>query len=251
MRPLARTFLQLRDQGYHIRSLTLPALHHSRSPAPMIGDRLAMINQTKIDVFFDEKLDKDNNLRPPKTRDVTQKRGNVLGALQVNTPFEFAFKRADGSLYNSVIIPQKSCDIAVFVSPSEQINGYSNGVDTITITTALAEAIEQDLTLSLILAHEMAHIIMVQRALPIDENLELKADQIALLLLHNAGLDGAKAVQHWQGFNHPHADLQENSATHYGIKTRMGNFQNTLTHISAHIKPQTEPEQKLDLSALP
>ena len=130
---------------------------------------------------------------------------------------------AQGKTYTTKVSAQTACDIPASVIFSDDINGHTNGRE-IFITSALMHSVGDDVNLSLVLAHEMSHIIASHTDQVPSAALELEADRMALVLMQNAGLDIDRAISFWRGASHPHAGLQGTSKTHPSITARYENF---------------------------
>ncbi|MEP1229364.1 MAG: M48 family metalloprotease, partial [Litorimonas sp.] len=104
------------------------------------------------------------------------------------------------------------------------------------ITSALMSSVGDDLNLSLVLAHEMAHIIAKHTGQTPTAQLELEADRMALVLMQNAGLDIGKAIGFWRDEIHPHIELQNTSGTHPSINERYENFRKEQARIQAIVE---------------
>ncbi len=143
---------------------------------------------------------------------------------------QITLKSANGQSYETNLRAQTACDVPASVIFSEDINGYTNGQE-IFMTSALMKSVGDDINLSLVLAHEMAHIIAGHKDQVPSTKLELEADRMALILMHNAGLNVDKAIEFWRDAVHPHRDLQNKSDTHPSITARYENFRSEQSRI--------------------
>ncbi len=84
------------------------------------------------------------------------------------------------------------CDYEVRVRIDSRANAFANG-EKIFVTTGLMENID-DLPLSLVIAHELAHNVLGHVAMEISTKNEREADRWAVFLLARAGLDYEQAV---------------------------------------------------------
>lgn len=89
---------------------------------------------------------------------------------------------------------QLSCAYPVLIAYSDEINAYATG-DAIIITSGMIRAIEDDLYLSLVIAHELAHNILNHVEQTQSAALERDADHVGLILLARAGMDIKQAVK--------------------------------------------------------
>lgn len=101
------------------------------------------------------------------------------------------------------VLPEKLCGYAVELLVADYINAYTDG-EGIWLTTELVNATEDDLSLALILAHELAHATEGHMFKNPTKALEVEADFIGMQYLLRAGLDGEAALASWiaNPFNH-------------------------------------------------
>lgn len=207
MRGMAQALLGLSQSGIYIRNV------RAGSPAHLAniqeGDKIIAINDKKI----------------ADVGGATQKRFyNAIARNAFNgVRTRISLQSTQGEAYTIKLRAQTACDIPASVIFSEDINGYTDGAE-IVITSALLNSVEDDIKLSLILAHEMSHIIAGHMQLTPSAALELEADRMALVLMQNAGLDIDKAISFWQESRHPHPSLQNASSTHPSLTARYENF---------------------------
>lgn len=95
------------------------------------------------------------------------------------------------------------CEFGTQVRIQPNKNAFANGHDII-VTTSLMRAID-DLALSLIAAHELAHNVLGIDADKTDIERELEADRWAVFLLARAGLDYGKAIRKFSAITPPHS----------------------------------------------
>jgi len=207
MRAMAQEFLGLSDDGIFIRNV------RDGSPANIAniqtGDEIIAINDKAIaDV---------GGATQARFYDAIAR--NAFNGVRTR----LTLQPSKGPQYKIKLRAQTACDIPASVIFSEDVNGYTNGAE-ILVTSALMKSVTDDINLSLILAHEMSHIIAGHMHLEPSSALELEADRMALVLMQNAGLDIDKAIQFWQQTRHPHSGLQNTSATHPSLNARYENF---------------------------
>ncbi len=136
-----------------------------------------------------------------------------------------------GQDYETSLRSDTACDYPASVFFSQEINGHTDGED-VFITSALMQAVPDDVNLALIVAHEMAHAIAGHIDETPSQALELEADRMALVLMENAGYDIDAAIAYWAEASHPHRDLQDNSESHPSITARFENFKKERARIS-------------------
>ena len=88
-----------------------------------------------------------------------------------------------------------------------------------------------DTNLALIIAHEMSHIIAGHIEFAPSQDLELVADQMALVLMARAGFDVETAVEYWKDSNHPHEGGEKTQSSHPATSARYKNFKKELKRI--------------------
>lgn len=117
---------------------------------------------------------------------------------------------------NTVLIEEKSnhiathivkCKAPLILDYDDTPNAYTDG-DSIYITPALLNEVD-DLTLSLVIAHELAHIVLKHVDAEQSEKLERAADRTALYMLARADLDYPKAALQDVASKPPHKDGQK------------------------------------------
>lgn len=205
MQMMAQEFLGLSGTGIFIRSV------RRGSPAEDAqireGDEIIAINERRI------------------AGGATQSRfykalaRNAFNGVQTR----MTLKSQQGQSYETKLRAQTACNIPASVIFSEDINGHTDGSE-IFVTSALMNSVGDDVNLSLVLAHEMSHVIAGHAEFTPSAKLELEADRMALVLMHNAGLDIDNAIDFWREASHPHLTLQNTSATHPSITARYENF---------------------------
>jgi len=218
MQNMAQEFLGLKATGIFIRNV------RRGSPAQNAqiqdGDEIIAINGKTI----------TNKIRNTQIQIYPALARNAFNAAQTR----MTLRAPHGHIYETSLRAQTACDVPASVIFSEDINGHTDGTE-VFVTSALVKSVGDDVNLSLVLAHEMAHIIAGHNQLTPSAALELEADRMALVLMHNAGLDIHKAVAFWRDASHPHTPLQNSSATHPSIAARYENFQTELLRIEEQL----------------
>ena len=139
-------------------------------------------------------------------------------------------RTAKGREFTARIEPDTACDAPVKVVFSDAINGHTDG-EAIFITSALMRHVIDDTNLALIIAHEMSHIIAGHIEFAPSQDLELVADQMALVLMARAGFDVETAVEYWKDSNHPHEGGEKTKSSHPATSARYKNFKKELKRI--------------------
>lgn len=218
MQGMAREFLGLSDTGIFIRSV------RRGSPADQaqiqVGDKIIAINDKDIADVEGE----------TQARFYAALARNAFNGVRTY----ITLQSPQGREYETKIRAQTACNIPVSVIFSEDINGHTDGSE-IFITSALMSAVGDDVNLSLVLAHEMGHVIAGHAGQTPTETLELEADRMALVLMQNAGLDIGAAIEFWDEAAHPHIGLQDNSETHPSITARYENFRKEQSRIKRQL----------------
>jgi len=138
------------------------------------------------------------------------------------------------------------CDIPITLIRSNSVNAASYS-DEIEVTTGLMEVVRDDLALALIMAHELAHILLKHPDEPTTIDRELEADRGALILLYRAGYDISYVVDIWD-----RAQIEDNTyigsdkSSHPSVRKRRENFLTTLDEIIAVLDRGEFP--RLDLA---
>ena len=207
LRGMAKEFHGLSESGVFIRSVRRGS--PAQSAQIQQGDQILAINDKKLSDMGG----------------ATQ--ASFYAALSRNAfngvRTRMTLQSAQGKTYTTKVSAQTACDIPASVIFSDDINGHTDGRE-IFITSALMRSVGDDVNLSLVLAHEMSHIIASHTDQDPSAALELEADRMALVLMQNAGLDIDRAISFWRGASHPHAGLQDTSKTHPSITARYENF---------------------------
>ncbi|WP_371396312.1 M48 family metalloprotease [Fretibacter rubidus] len=223
LREVARSLLNV-SEALSIRTVRKGSTADTAGLKP--GDRLVGINGQRLAAGMTQKLFYERAARrafDEKTASVTTARGEELRT--------------------KTLRPETLCGYPVNVFFNEGINGHTDG-EAVWVTSELMRTVADDVNLSLIVAHEMAHAIAGHMAQEPDKSLELLADRMALVMMARAGLDIDRAVAYWDDAVHPHADLQERSFTHPSIAERRDN----LTDMAVRIKKAQADGLDLDFS---
>lgn len=115
---------------------------------------------------------------------------------------EFTIRRGE-SRQTINVIPDRLCGYDVELLFSDQVNAYTDG-EGIWLTTELVSTTEKEISLALILAHELAHATEGHMFRRPSKGLEVEADFLGMQYLLNAGYDGELALTEWAAnpFNH-------------------------------------------------
>ncbi len=205
IRMMAQEFLGLPETGVFIRNVRRGSPAHAAQIQE--GDQIIAINNKGIEN------------RTAQDRFYKALARNAFNGGQTR----IRLQSAQGQTYDTKLRAQTACNIPVSVVFSENMNGHTDGTG-VFITSSLMKTVGDDVNLSLVLAHEMAHVIAdhIQRV-PSAE-LELEADRMALVLMQNAGLNIDRAIEFWRDASHPHDNLQNTANTHPSILARYENF---------------------------
>ena len=138
-----------------------------------------------------------------------------------------------------------TCGYDVRIRYSQKINAYADG-KTIIVTSEMIENTD-DLSLALIIAHELAHNILGHKAEDPASEIEPIADRWALFLLARAGLDYEHATRSAITIAPPHMNR---AARYYKARERAAHYKATIAEIKALEKdgkpfnPRQEPPNK-------
>lgn len=128
-------------------------------------------------------------------------------------------------LYNSHLRGD-ACTGTILLGYENYPRAYTDG-DSIFITPSLLDEVN-DLSLALIIAHELAHIALGHMDEEPSENLEREADRFAVFMLARAGLDYRAATTQDAASKKPHT--QENP-TYTDTKKRAQHFRITVLEV--------------------
>jgi len=139
-----------------------------------------------------------------------------------------------------------TCGYDVRIRYSQKINAYADG-KTIIVTSEMIENTD-DLSLSLIVAHELAHNILGHRAEDDSAIIELIADRWALFLLARAGLDYERATRSEITIAPPHANR---SVRYFKARAREAHYNDVIQEIKALEEQGAPLNPRLSAKALP
>lgn len=123
---------------------------------------------------------------------------------------------------------ETACDYGTQVRIQPNKNAFANGQDII-VTSSLLRAVD-DLALSLIVGHELAHNILgEQEDMDIAER-EAQADHWSVFLLARAGLDYSKAIRTFAATAPPHGARMAIGAVQ---KARFAAFRTSVARVKA------------------
>lgn len=156
-------------------------------------------------------------------------------------------RKDSGAVETIEMTPETLCGYPVDVFFDENINGHTDG-KAVWITSQLMRTVDDDVNLSLIVAHEMAHAIAghmsnYKNPRPRKE-LELTADRMAMVMMARADLDLDRALSFWEDAPQPYYEQQDRSLTHPSIDERIDNLKAVL----ARIKKARAEGAELDFS---
>lgn len=125
------------------------------------------------------------------------------------------------------------CLYEVLVREDKSPNAYADG-DRVYVTSGMLAGFD-DLALSLVIAHEMAHNVLGHVDMDIAESRELEADRWALYLLKVADIDYEKAVENPNSAHDPSQEggAQEDDEVSQKERRRADHFSTVI----AEIKP--------------
>jgi len=102
-----------------------------------------------------------------------------------------------GEIITVNLAPDTICGYSAQLFYDDIVNAHTDGSD-IWVTTELLRIIDEDVSLALIVAHELAHAVKGHIFLEPTPALELEADRLSLFYLARAGYDPEEAVRLWQ-----------------------------------------------------
>ena len=135
-------------------------------------------------------------------------------------------------VFSAQITPVTLCDYPAHVVFDPNVNGHTDG-KAVWITSALMRRADDDASLALITAHEMAHAISGHIQGRSSKAIELQADRMALVMMTRAGFDTESAAQFWTRDDSPQNRTQQNSETHPSAPERRANFSRAQHNINA------------------
>ncbi len=136
----------------------------------------------------------------------------------------YKIRRADRSS-DVTIIPDVLCGYNVELIYADHVNAYTDGED-ILLTTELVATTEADISLALIIAHELAHATQGHMFRAPSKALEVEADYLGMRYLINAGYDGEQALAEWVANPFNHKERPE--LTHPSPKDRIAAMQRAI-----------------------
>ena len=130
------------------------------------------------------------------------------------------------------LLPEISCGYPGQVFYSEQVNAHTDGEE-IWITSELMRQVENDISLALIFAHELAHATQGHVYTEPTKALELEADRLSLIYIKAAGYDPEEAVRLWR--DNPLHHNRDQSQSHPTMSERLKVLSATLQEISSDL----------------
>jgi len=127
-------------------------------------------------------------------------------------------KRGDAKPMTIEVRPQTVCGYPAQLFYSEIVNAHTDGEE-IWVTSELIRQLEDDESLALVIAHELAHATEGHVFQEPTKALELVADQLSISYLKNAGFDPALAIENWK--QNPAHHKQDESVTHPSFDERL------------------------------
>ena len=105
----------------------------------------------------------------------------------------------DGRRLDVPVPTVQACASEIDILFSEMPNAHTDGID-LFITSELVRLTESDARLALVLAHELAHVLLhAENFLPGPDK-ELEADALGLMLMHRAGYDMHAGIDEMESF---------------------------------------------------
>lgn len=146
----------------------------------------------------------------------------LFGAdLPVNEEVKLLVQRGEQTL-TIVLQPEKMCSLQSVLVTDDSIEAWSDK-RLVAVTTGLVDYVLDDGELALIIAHEMAHILIAQQPERYDvrgKRLELLADEIGARLMKCAGYNLTNAAAFWLRFDETRPLSFLGSLSHPGSKKR-------------------------------
>jgi len=176
----------------------------------------------------------------------------------------------DGEKHNIHVNLDKVCDHQIVLANSNEINAYTDGKKII-VTKGMLRFVNDDKELALVMAHELAHIVMghvntkkknsalgsafdaAARVAGVDthglfgkitskaysQRLELEADYMGLYIIANTGIEFGNSGKFWRrlGAEHPKSIKKSFIGTHPSSPERLVALENSIVEIQ---KKQTE-----------
>ena len=153
--------------------------------------------------------------------------------------------KVSSSRLATLAVGNDMCGYDVRIRYSQKINAYADG-KIIIVTSEMIESAD-DLSLALIIAHELAHNILGHKAEDAASEIEPIADRWALFLLARAGLDYEHATRSSITIAPPH---MSRAARYYKARERAAHYNKTIAEIKtlekngAPLDPRIVPPKK-------
>jgi len=220
-----------------------------------------------------------NGIDIPKGEYGGKAAATAFGEIRANSVYEIAHKRGDKTL-RTTLRPQPKCGYALVLGPGNEVNAYADG-KRIIISRGMMMFTRDDLELSFVIAHELAHNVMQHidakmtnyiagsvldvivstgtgvgtqgtfgrmGAQAFSQDFEREADYVGLYILANAGMDIEKAPAFWRRMAalNPGSIASNHAATHPATPERFVAMEETIREIRTKQKAglPLRPEQK-------
>lgn len=193
----------------------------------------------------------------------------ALGEIKADSVYEIIHQRDDKKL-KTTLRPRQKCGYALVLGPGNEVNAYADG-KRIIISRGMMMFARDDLELSFVIAHELAHNVMSHidakttnyiagtvldvivstgtgvgtqgtfgrmGAQAFSQDFEREADYVGLYVLANAGMDIEKAPAFWRRMAalNPGSIGSNHAATHPATPERFVAMEETIREIRAKQK---------------
>lgn len=196
--------------------------------------------------------------------EAVKKAREVFGRAKADTVYNVTYRR-DGATRTVVVRPQQKCSYPLLLGQGNEVNAYADG-KRIIISRGMMMFASDDLELSFVIAHELAHNVMSHidakttnyiagsvldvivstgtgvgtqgtfgkmGAQAFSQDFEREADYVGLYVLANAGMDIEKAPAFWRRMAalNPGSIASNHAATHPATPERFVAMEETIKEI--------------------
>lgn len=210
-----------------------------------------------------------NGIEIPKGKNGPDAVAKAFGEIKADSVYEIVHDR-DGKILRTTLRPQPKCGYGLVLGPGNEVNAYADG-KRIIISRGMMMFARDDLELSFVIAHELAHNVMSHidaktanyiagsvldvivsagtgvgtqgtfgriGAHAFSQDFEREADYVGLYILANAGADIEKAPAFWRRMAalNPGSIGSNHAATHPATPERFVAMEETIREIRAKQK---------------
>lgn len=205
-----------------------------------------------------------NGIDIPKGKDGPNAVAKAFGEVKSDSVYEIVHQRGDKKL-RTTLRPRPKCGYTLVLGPGNEVNAYADG-KRIIISRGMMMFTKDDLELSFVIAHELAHNVMKHidakatnyiagsvldvivstgtgvgtqgtfgkmGAQAFSQDFEREADYVGLYILANAGMDTEKASAFWRRMAalNPGSIGSNHAATHPATPERFVAMEETIREI--------------------